>query len=229
MNSLGVGLGMDGRGGYVSNVTVQDCAGAGILANTYNRVFSNITVIDCNYLNFDSDQIIIIGDCIVNGINAAAIKPQPSKGLVISAPNSTISGLVGNVPPNKILVGNVLDPVLGQSRVIGFNSDTAELALRINKLSATLDSGALRSHLNGYAGSGSAWTEITAIAGSLPDAVSLKINRGDYRAVEIPVAVTVLPDNAVRDNGAISLYLEGDSLKALVKRADGSYTRLTLA
>ncbi|MBU4707811.1 tail spike protein, partial [Salmonella enterica] len=68
-----------------------------------------------------------------------------------------------------------------------------------------------------------------AISGSLPDAVSLKINRGDYHAVEIPVAVTVLPDAAVRDNGSIALYLEGDSLKALVKRADGSYTRLTLA
>ncbi|AUG88180.1 tail spike protein [Salmonella phage Mutine] len=229
MNSLGVGLGMDGRGGYVSNVTVQDCAGAGMLAHTYNRVFSNITVIDCNYLNFDSDQIIIIGDCIVNGIKAAGIKPQPSNGLVISAPNSTISGLVGNVPPDKILVGNLLDPVLGQSRVIGFNSDTAELALRINKLSATLDSGALRSHLNGSAGSGSAWTELTALSGSTPNAVSLKVNRGDYKTTELPISGTVLPDEGVLDINTMSLYLDAGALWALIRLPDGSKTRMKLS
>lgn len=229
MNSLGVGLGMDGRDGYVSNVTVQDCAGAGMLAYTFNRTFSNITVIDCNYMNFDSDQIIIIGDCIVNGIRAAGIKPQPSKGMVISAPNSTLSGVVGNVPSDRILAGNIIDSALGQTRINGFNGDSVEMGLRVHKLTKTLDSGAIRSTLNGGPGSGSAWTEITAISGSLPDAVSLKINRGDYHAVEIPVAVTVLPDAAVRDNGSIALYLEGDSLKALVKRANGSYTRLTLA
>ncbi|EEB7802703.1 endorhamnosidase, partial [Salmonella enterica] len=223
MNSLGVGLGMDGRGGYVSNVTVQDCAGAGMLAHTYNRVFSNITVIDCNYLNFDSDQIIIIGDCIVNGIRAAGIKPQPSNGLVISAPNSTISGLVGNVPANKILVGNILDPVLGQSRVIGFNSNTAELALRINRLSATLDSGALRSHLNGYAGSGSAWTEITAISGNTPDAVSLKVNHKDCRGAEIPFVPDIASDDFIKDSSCFLPYWENNStsLKALVKKPNG--------
>ncbi|EAO2112500.1 endorhamnosidase [Salmonella enterica] len=231
MNSLGVGLGMDGRGGYVSNVTVQDCAGAGMLAHTYNRVFSNITVIDCNYLNFDSDQIIIIGDCIVNGIRAAGIKPQPSNGLVISAPNSTISGLVGNVPANKILVGNILDPVLGQSRVIGFNSNTAELALRINRLSATLDSGALRSHLNGYAGSGSAWTEITAISGNTPDAVSLKVNHKDCRGAEIPFVPDIASDDFIKDSSCFLPYWENNStsLKALVKKPNGELVRLTLA
>ncbi|EEN5283938.1 endorhamnosidase, partial [Salmonella enterica subsp. enterica serovar Enteritidis] len=118
---------------------------------------------------------------------------------------------------------------LGNSRINSFNNGSAALRFRIHKLSKTLDSGSVYSHINGGPGSGSAWTEITAIAGSLPDAVSLKINRGDYRAVEIPVAVSPLPDDAVRDNGAISLYLEGDSLKALVKRADGSNIRLTLA
>ncbi|WCZ56766.1 tailspike [Salmonella phage Kenya-K30] len=225
MNSLGVGLGMDGRGGYVSNVTVQDCAGAGILAHTFNRVFSNITVIDCNYLNFDSDQIIIIGDCIVNGIRAAGIKPQPSKGMVISAPNSTLSGVVGNVPPDRILAGNILDPVMGNSLINSFNGDTAELSFRIHKLTKTLNSGAVRSTLNGGPGSGSAWTEVTAISGSAPNAVSLKVNRGDFKTTEIPVAHTVLPDEAVRDRGSLAMYFDNDVLWALVKRPNGTLTR----
>lgn len=229
MNSLGVGLGMDGRGGYVSNVTVQDCAGAGILAYAFNRTFSNITVIDCNYMNFDSDQIIITGDCIVNGIRAAGIKPQPSKGMIISAPNSTLSGIVGNVPPDRILAGNILDPVLGHTRINGFNSDSAELSFRIHKLTKTLDSGAIRSTLNGGPGTGSAWTEMTAISGSAPNAVSLKINRGDFKATEIPVAPTVLPDEAVRDHNSIALYFDQEALWALVKKPNGSLTRMKLA
>ncbi|QZQ75046.2 tailspike [Salmonella phage vB_SenAt-pSL2] len=229
INSLGVGLGMDGRGGYVSNVTVQDCAGAGILAYAFNRTFSNITVIDCNYLNLDSDQIIIIGDCIVNGIRAAGIKPQPSKGMIISAPNSTLSGIVGNVPPDRILAGNILDPVLGHTRINGFNSDSAELSFRIHKLTKTLDSGAIRSTLNGGPGTGSAWTEMTAISGSAPNAVSLKINRGDFKATEIPVAPTVLPDEAVRDHNSIALYFDQEALWALVKKPNGSLTRMKLA
>ncbi|UXQ88750.1 tail fibers [Salmonella phage PST_H2] len=229
MNSLGVGLGMDGRDGYVSNVTVQDCAGAGMLAHTFNRTFSNITVIDCNYMNFDSDQIIIIGDCIVNGIRAAGIKPQPSKGMVISAPNSTLSGVVGNVPPDRILAGNILDPVLGHSLVNSFNGDTAELSFRIHKLTKSLNSGAVRSTLNGSPGSGSAWTEVTAISGSAPDAVSLKINRGDFKTTEIPVSHTVLPDEAVRDNGSIAMYFDNDALWALVKKPNGTLTRMRLA
>ncbi|HAD3798269.1 TPA_asm: endorhamnosidase [Salmonella enterica subsp. enterica serovar Typhimurium] len=227
--SLGVGLGMDGQGLYVSNITVEDCAGSGAYLLTHETVFTNIAIIDTNTKNFPANQIYISGACRVNGLRLVGIRSTSNQGMTIDAPHSTVSGITGFVDPSRINVANLMEEGLGNSRINSFNNDSAALQLRIHKLTKTLDSGALYSHINGGPGSGSAWTEITAIAGSLPDAVSLKINRGDYRAVEIPVAVTVLPDAAVRDNGAISMYLEGDSLKALVKRADGSYTRLTLA
>lgn len=227
--SLGVGFGMDGKGLYVSNITVEDCAGSGAYILAHETVFTNIAIIDTNTKNFPANQIYISGACRVNGLRLVGIRSTTEQGLTIDAPNSTVSGITGFVDPSRINVANLMEEGLGNSRINSFNNGSAALRFRIHKLSKTLDSGSVYSHINGGPGSGSAWTEITAIAGSLPDAVSLKINRGDYRAVEIPVAVTVLPDNAVRDNGAISLYLEGDSLKALVKRADGSYTRLTLA
>ncbi|ENQ9697740.1 endorhamnosidase [Salmonella enterica] len=227
--ALGVGFDMDGKGLYVSNITVEDCAGSGAYILAHETVFTNIAIIDTNTKNFPANQIYISGACRVNGLRLVGIRSTTEQGLTIDAPNSTVSGITGFVDPSRINVANLMEEGLGNSRINSFNNDSAALRLRIHKLSKTLDSGSVYSHINGGPGSGSAWTEITAIAGSLPDAVSLKINRGDYRAVEIPVAVTVLPDNAVRDNGAISLYLEGDSLKALVKRADGSYTRLTLA
>ncbi|AFO12374.1 tailspike protein [Salmonella phage wksl3] len=227
--SLGVGFGMDGQGLYVSNITVEDCAGSGAYILAHETVFTNIAIIDTNTKNFPANQIYISGACRVNGLRLVGIRSTTEQGMTIDAPNSTVSGITGFVDPSRINVANLMEEGLGNSRINSFNNGSAALRFRIHKLSKTLDSGSVYSHINGGPGSGSAWTEITAIAGSLPDAVSLKINRGDYRAVEIPVAVTVLPDNAVRDNGAISLYLEGDSLKALVKRADGSYTRLTLA
>lgn len=226
---LGVGFGMDGQGLYVSNITVEDCAGSGAYLLTHETVFTNIAVIDTNTKDFPANQIYISGACRVNGLRLIGIRSTAGQGLTIDAPNSTVSGITGFVDPSRINVANLMEEGLGNSRINSFNNDSAALRLRIHKLSKTLDSGSVYSHINGGPGSGSAWTEVTAISGSLPDAVSMKINRGDYRAVEIPVAVTVLPDNAVRDNGSISLYLEGDSLKALVKRADGSYTRLTLA
>ncbi|HAF7517891.1 TPA: endorhamnosidase [Salmonella enterica subsp. enterica serovar Enteritidis] len=227
--ALGVGFGMDGQGLYVSNITVEDCAGSGAYILSHETVFTNIAIIDTNTKNFPANQIYISGACRVNGLRLVGIRSTTEQGMTIDAPNSTVSGITGFVDPSRINVANLMEEGLGNSRINSFNNGSAALRFRIHKLSKTLDSGSVYSHINGGPGSGSAWTEITAIAGSLPDAVSLKINRGDYRAVEIPVAVTVLPDNAVRDNGAISLYLEGDSLKALVKRADGSYTRLTLA
>ncbi|ANT42336.1 tail spike protein [Salmonella phage BPS11Q3] len=227
--SLGVGFGMDGQGLYVSNITVEDCAGSGAYILAHETVFTNIAIIDTNTKNFPANQIYISGACCVNGLRLVGIRSTTEQGMTIDAPNSTVSGITGFVDPSRINVANLMEEGLGNSRINSFNNGSAALRFRIHKLSKTLDSGSVYSHINGGPGSGSAWTEITAIAGSLPDAVSLKINRGDYRAVEIPVAVTALPDNAVRDNGAISLYLEGDSLKALVKRADGSYTRLTLA
>lgn len=226
---LGVGFGMDGQGLYVSNITVEDCAGSGAYLLTHETVFTNIAVIDTNTKDFPADQIYISGACRVNGLRLIGIRSTAGQGLTIDAPNSTVSGITGFVDPSRINVANLMEEGLGNTRINSFNNDSAALRLRIHKLTKTLDSGSVYSHINGGPGSGSAWTEITAISGSLPDAVSLKINRGDYRAVEIPVAVSALPDNAVRDNGSISLYLEGDSLKALVKRADGSYTRLTLA
>lgn len=226
---LGVGFGMDGQGLYVSNITVEDCAGSGAYLLTHETVFTNIAVIDTNTKDFPANQIYISGACRVNGLRLIGIRSTAGQGLTIDAPHSTVSGITGFVDPSRINVANLMEEGLGNTRINSFNNDSAALRLRIHKLTKTLDSGSVYSHINGGPGSGSAWTEITAISGSLPDAVSLKINRGDYRAVEIPVAVTVLPDNAVRDNGSISLYLEGDSLKALVKRADGSYTRLTLA
>ncbi|EKO7540730.1 endorhamnosidase [Salmonella enterica] len=226
---LGVGFGMDGQGLYVSNITVEDCAGSGAYLLTHETVFTNIAVIDTNTKDFPANQIYISGACRVNGLRLIGIRSTAGQGLTIDAPNSTVSGITGFVDPSRINVANLMEEGLGNTRINSFNNDSAALRLRIHKLTTTLDSGAMYSHINGGPGSGSAWTEITAISGSLPDAVSLKINRGDYRAMEIPVAVTVLPDAAVRDNGSISLYLEGDSLKALVKRADGSYTRLTLA
>lgn len=227
--SLGVGLGMDGQGLYVSNITVEDCAGLGAYLLTHETVFTNIAIIDTNTKDFPANQIYISGACRVNGLRLVGIRSTSGQGMTIDAPNSTVSGITGFVDPSRINVADLMEEGLGNSRINSFNSDSAALRFRIHKLSKTLDSGSVYSHLNGAPGSGSAWTEVTAISGSLPDAVSMKINRGDYRAVEIPVAVTVLPDAAVRDNGSISLYLEGDSLKALVKRADGSYTRLTLA
>ncbi|AOT28037.1 tail fibers protein [Salmonella phage SE-W109] len=227
--SLGVGLGMDGQGLYVSNITVEDCAGSGAYLLTHETVFTNIAIIDTNTKDFPANQIYISGACRVNGLRLVGIRSTSGQGLTIDAPNSTVSGITGFVDPSRINVANLMEEGLGNSRINSFNNDSAALRLRIHKLSKTLDSASVYSHINGGPGSGSAWTEVTAISGSLPDAVSMKINRGDYRAVEIPVAVTVLPDAAVRDNGSISLYLEGDSLKALVKRADGSYTRLTLA
>ncbi|EMA9191834.1 endorhamnosidase [Salmonella enterica] len=226
---LGVGFSMDGQGLYVSNITVEDCAGSGAYLLTHETVFTNIAVIDTNTKDFPANQIYISGACRVNGLRLIGIRSTAGQGLTIDAPHSTVSGITGFVDPSRINVANLMEEGLGNTRINSFNNDSAALRFRIHRLSKTLDSGSVYSHINGGPGSGSAWTEITAIAGSLPDAVSLKINRGDYRAVEIPVAVTVLPDNAVRDNGSISLYLEGDSLKALVKRADGSYTRLTLA
>lgn len=226
---LGVGFGMDGQGLYVSNITVEDCAGSGAYLLTHETVFTNIAVIDTNTKDFPANQIYISGACRVNGLRLIGIRSTAGQGLTIDAPNSTVSGITGFVDPSRINVANLMEEGLGNSRINSFNNGSAALRFRIHNLSKTFDSGSVYSHINGGPGSGSAWTEITAIAGSLPDAVSLKINRGDYRAVEIPVAVSVLPDNAVRDNGSISLYLEGDSLKALVKRADGSYTRLTLA
>lgn len=227
--SLGVGFGMDGQGLYVSNITVEDCAGSGAYILAHETVFTNIAIIDTNTKNFPANQIYISGACRVNGLRLVGIRSTTEQGMTIDAPNSTVSGITGFVDPSRINVADLMEEGLGNSRINSFNNGSAALRFRIHKLSKTLDSGSVYSHINGGPGSGSAWTEITAIAGSLPDAVSLKINRGDYRAVEIPVAVAALPDNAVRDNGAISLYLEGDSLKALVKRADGSYTRLTLA
>lgn len=226
---LGVGFDMDGQGLYVSNITVEDCAGSGAYLLTHETVFTNIAVIDTNTKDFPANQIYISGACRVNGLRLIGIRSTAGQGLTIDAPHSTVSGITGFVDPSRINVANLMEEGLGNTRINSFNNDSAALRLRIHKLTKTLDSGSVYSHINGGPGSGSAWTEITAISGSLPDAVSLKINRGDYRAMEIPVAVTVLPDAAVRDNGSISLYLEGDSLKALVKRADGSYTRLTLA
>ncbi|QIO03711.1 tailspike protein [Salmonella phage horsemountain] len=226
---LGVGFGMDGQGLYVSNITVEDCAGSGAYLLTHETVFTNIAVIDTNTKDFPANQIYISGACRVNGLRLIGVRSTAGQGLTIDAPNSTVSGITGFVDPSRINVANLMEEGLGNTRINSFNNDSAALRLRIHKLTKTLDSGSVYSHINGGPGSGSAWTEITAISGSLPDAVSLKINRGDYRAMEIPVAVTVLPNAAVRDNGSISLYLEGDSLKALVKRADGSYTRLTLA
>lgn len=227
--SLGVGLGMDGQGLYVSNITIEDCAGSGGHLLTHESVFTNIAIIDTNTKDFPANQIYISGACRVNGLRLVGIRSTSGQGMTIDAPNSTVSGITGFADPSRINVANLAEEGLGNSRINSFNNDSAALRLRIHKLSKTLDSGAVYSHINGGPGSGSAWTEVTAISGSLSDAVSMKINRGDYRAVEIPVAVTVLPDAAVRDNGSISLYLDGDSLKALVKRADGSYTRLTLA
>ncbi|EAZ7260246.1 endorhamnosidase [Salmonella enterica] len=226
---LGVGFGMDGQGLYVSNITVEDCAGSGAYLLTHETVFTNIAVIDTNTKDFPANQIYISGACRVNGLRLIGIRSTAGQGLTIDAPHSTVSGITGFVDPSRINVANLMEEGLGNTRINSFNNDSAALRLRIHKLTKTLDSGSVYSHINGGPGSGSAWTEITAISGSLPDAVSLKINRGDYRAVEIPVAMAALPDNAVRDNGSISLYLEGDSLKALVKRADGSCTRLTLA
>lgn len=227
--SLGVGFGMDGKGLYVSNITVEDCAGSGAYILAHETVFTNIAIIDTNTKNFPANQIYISGACRVNGLRLVGIRSTNEQGLTIDAPNSTVSGITGLVDPSRINVANLADEGMGNTRINSFNNDSAALQLRIHKLTKTLDSGAVYSHINGGPGSGSAWTEITAISGSLPDAVSLKINRGDYRAVEIPVAMSPLPENAVRDIGSISMYLEGDSLKALVRRADGSYTRLTLA
>ncbi|HGB6742520.1 TPA: tail spike protein, partial [Salmonella enterica subsp. enterica serovar Java] len=44
IGSLGVGIGMDGKGGYVSNILMQDCAGSGGMWYTYGKTFTNVSV-----------------------------------------------------------------------------------------------------------------------------------------------------------------------------------------
>ncbi|EIN1803853.1 endorhamnosidase, partial [Salmonella enterica] len=227
IGSLGVGIGMDGKGGYVSNVLMQDCAGSGALWFTYGKTFTNVSVIDTNTLDFNANQVYIRGDCIVNGLRLVGIKPTPSNGLIVDAPNTTISGITGNVDSRMVNAANIVDPMLGNSRINSYQ-DTGILDIRLHKLSTTMDAVSIKAHSNG-AGSGSAWASLGAASGSVSDAVSIKVNYTDNRAAEIPFSPTVVSDSAVKDNSCFVPYWEGSSLKALVKKADGSLVRVTLA
>ncbi|EFT8513290.1 endorhamnosidase [Salmonella enterica] len=227
IGSLGVGIGMDGKGGYVSNVLMQDCAGSGALWFTYGKTFTNVSVIDTNTLDFNANQVYIQGDCIVNGLRLVGIKPTPSNGLIVDAPNTTISGITGNVDSRMVNAANIVDPMLGNSRINSYQ-DTGILDIRLHKLSTTMDAVSIKAHSNG-AGSGSAWASLGAASGSVSDAVSIKVNYTDNRAAEIPFSPTVVSDSAVKDNSCFVPYWEGSSLKALVKKADGYLVRVTLA
>lgn len=227
IGSLGVGIGMDGKGGYVSNILMQDCAGAGGLWYAYGKTFTNVSVIDTNTLNFNANQLFIQGDCIVNGLRLVGIKPTPSNGLIVDAPNTTISGITGNIDSSRVNAANIVDPMLGNARINSYQ-DTGSLDIRLHKLSTTMDAISLKAHSNGV-GSGSAWSSLGAASGSVSDAVSIKVNYTDNRAAEIPFSPTVVSDSAVKDNSCFVPYWEGSSLKALVKKADGSLVRVTLA
>ncbi|MBJ9598127.1 endorhamnosidase [Citrobacter werkmanii] len=227
IGSLGVGIGMDGKGGYASNLLMQDCAGTAALWFTYDKTFTNISVIDTNTLNFNANQLYIQGACIVNGLRLVGIKPTPSNGLIVDAPNTTISGITGNVDSGKVNAANIVDPMLGNARINSYQ-DTGILDIRLQKLSATMDAISLKAHSNG-AGSGSAYASLGAASGSVGDAVSIKVNYTDNRAAEIPFSPSIVSDSAVKDNSCFVPYWEGSSLKALVKKADGSLVRITLA
>ncbi|EDT6614000.1 hypothetical protein AH594_001480 [Salmonella enterica subsp. enterica] len=227
IGSLGVGIGMDGKGGYVSNILMQDCAGAGGLWYAYGKTFTNVSVIDTNTLNFNANQLFIQGDCIVNGLRLVGIKPTPSNGLIVDAPNTTISGITGNIDSSRVNAANIVDPMLGNARINSYQ-DTGSLDIRLHRLSTTIDALSLKVHSNGN-GSGSAWSSLGAASGSVSDAVSIKVNYTDNRAAEIPFSPTVVSDSAVKDNSCFVPYWEGSSLKALVKKADGSLVRITLA
>lgn len=227
IGSLGVGIGMDGKGGYVSNILMQDCAGSGGLWYAYGKTFTNVSVIDTNTLNFNANQLFIQGDCIVNGLRLVGIKPTPSNGLIVDAPNTTISGITGNIDSSRVNAANIVDPMLGNARINSYQ-DTGSLDIRLHKLSTTMDAISLKAHSNGV-GSGSAWSSLGAASGSVSDAVSIKVNYTDNRAAEIPFSPTVVSDSAVKDNSCFVPYWEGSSLKALVKKADGSLVRITLA
>lgn len=227
IGSLGVGIGMDGKGGYVSNILMQDCAGAGGLWYAYGKTFTNVSVIDTNTLNFNANQLFIQGDCIVNGLRLVGIKPTPSNGLIVDAPNTTISGITGNIDSSRVNAANISDSMLGNARINSYQ-DTGTLDIRLHKLSTTLDAISLKAHSNG-ADSGSACASLGAASGSVSDAVSIKVNYTDNRAAEIPFSPTVVSDSAVKDNSCFVPYWEGSSLKALVKKADGSLVRITLA
>uniref|UniRef100_A0AB39C3B7 Tailspike n=1 Tax=Salmonella phage vB_SE130_2P TaxID=3236707 RepID=A0AB39C3B7_9VIRU len=58
--SLGVGFGMDGQGLYVSNITVEDCAGSGAYILAHETVFTNIAIIDTNTKNFPAEPDIYL-------------------------------------------------------------------------------------------------------------------------------------------------------------------------
>ncbi|EBP2903958.1 hypothetical protein SC25_10875 [Salmonella enterica] len=227
IGSLGVGIGMDGKGGYASNILMQDCAGSGGLWYAYGKTFTNVSVIDTNTLNFNANQLFIQGDCIVNGLRLVGIKPTPSNGLIVDAPNTTISGITGNIDSSRVNAANIVDPMLGNARINSYQ-DTGSLDIRLHRLSTTIDALSLKVHSNGN-GSGSAWSSLGAASGSVSDAVSIKVNYTDNRAAEIPFSPTVVSDSAVKDNSCFVPYWEGSSLKALVKKADGSLVRITLA
>lgn len=53
------------------------------------------------------------------------------------------------VDPSRINVANLAEEGLGNIRANSFGYDSAAIKLRIHKLSKTLDSGALYSHING--------------------------------------------------------------------------------
>ncbi|MCO9773123.1 endorhamnosidase, partial [Salmonella enterica subsp. enterica serovar Give] len=142
---LGVGFGMDGKGLYVSNITVEDCAGSGAYLLTHETVFTNLAVIDTNTKDFPANQIYISGACRVNGLRLIGIRPTSGQGLTIDAPNSTVSGITGLVDPSRINVANLAEEGLGNTRINSFNNDSAALQLRIHKLTRTLDSGAVYS------------------------------------------------------------------------------------
>ncbi|EDZ3625532.1 endorhamnosidase, partial [Salmonella enterica] len=163
IGSLGVGVGMDGKGGYASNILMQDCAGSGGLWYTYGKTFTNVSVIDTNTLNFNANQLYIQGDCIVNGLRLVGIKPTPSNALIVDAPNTTISGITGNIDSSRVNASNIIDPMLGNARINSYK-DTGSLDIRLHKLSPSLDALSIKAHSNG-SGSGSAWCSLGAASG----------------------------------------------------------------
>lgn len=206
---------------------MEDCAGSGAYLLTHETVFTNIAVIDTNTMNFPANQIYISGACLVNGLRLIGIKPTPSNGLIVDAPNTTRSGITGNVDSSRVNAANIIGPMLGNSRINSYQ-DTGSLDIRLHKLSTIMDAISLKAHSNGD-GSGSAWASLGTASGSLSDVVSLKVNYKDTHGTEIPFSPTVISDESVKDNSCFVPYWEGSSLKALVKKDDGTLVRLTIA
>ncbi|KYI81234.1 hypothetical protein AIZ12_25865, partial [Salmonella enterica subsp. enterica serovar Typhimurium] len=75
---------------YVSNITVEDCAGSGAYLLTHESVYTKIAKIDTNTKDYQANQIYISGASRVNAFRIIGIRSTDGQGLTIDAHNSTV-------------------------------------------------------------------------------------------------------------------------------------------